>query len=181
MMIGLNRFVNIVCALTILNLLLNSCGKTQSPIDREVFLECKLNGKLHKFNNVTNANDPPSEETVHFVVVAGWEEGNINKAPSFGIMLVSEENISEGTYHVEGGSFPELDADYCLQIFQGDDHIDTKCFSGGRSRDTYFTLNITSIDEWGVQGTFEGLLRDVDDNFIEVTQGKFSAPYNTNL
>ena len=54
-------------------------------------------------------------------------------------------------------------------------------FHGGRSSDTFFTLNITSIDDWGVKGTFSGLLRDADDNYIEVTDGKFSAPYNTNL
>src|SRR5690606_4235792 len=83
--------------------LLTSCGKGDDAATDDVFFECKLNGELHTFNNMTNANDPPSEETVHFVVVGGWEDKDINKSPSFDIMLVSEENITEGTYHVAGG------------------------------------------------------------------------------
>jgi len=158
--------------------LLTSCGKSDHAVTDDVFFECKLNGELHTFNNLTNANDPPSEETVHFVVIAGWEGKDINKSPSFDIMLVSEENITEGTYHVAGGSSPELDGQYCLQIYEGETHLDTECFMGGRSSDTHFTLNITRIDDWGVKGTFSGLIRDVDDNYIEVTDGKFSAPYN---
>lgn len=158
--------------------LFGACGKSDDPVADEVFLECKLNGELHTFNNLTNANDPPSEETVHFVVLSGWESEDFIKSPSFGIMLVSEENITEGTYHVAGESFPELDGQYCLQIYEGETHVETECFMGGRSSDTYFTLNITSIDDWGVKGTFSGLLRDVDDSYIEVTEGKFSAPYN---
>ncbi|WP_231595904.1 hypothetical protein [Sphingobacterium endophyticum] len=161
--------------------LMNSCGKSEDPIKGEAYLECKLNGKLHKFNSVTNANDPPAEETVHFVVVAGFENDDVVKAPSFGITLVSEENITEGIYHVEGGSSPELDADYCLQIYEGENFVETKCYSGGRLSDTHFSLNITSLDDWGVKGTFSGRLRDVDDKIIEVTEGKFSAPYNINL
>jgi len=173
--------LQILTAALLIGLLHHSCGKSDNPITEEAFLECKLNGDLHTFNNVTNANDPPAEETVHFVVIAGWEDADINKSPSFGIMMVSEENISEGTYHVAGGSSPELDGQYCLQLYDGEDHVGTECFMGGRSSDTYFTLNITSIDDWGVKGTFSGLLRDADDNYIEVTDGKFSAPYNTNL
>src|SRR5690606_40787257 len=111
--------LRILIAVLFIGLLCNACSKSDGPVMGEAFLECKLNGELHKFNNVTNANDPPAEEIVHFVVIGGWESEDINKSPSFGIMLVSEENISEGTYHVAGGSLPELDGQYCIQLYEG--------------------------------------------------------------
>lgn len=163
----------------LLSILFKGCSKDDdNTVPREGFLRCKLNGGLKEFNNFVNANDPPQEETVHFVVVSGFEEENINKSPSFGIMLVSEENITEGTYYVAGESLPELNGQYCLQIYDGENHTGTECFIGGRSDGTYFRLNITSIDDWGVKGTFSGLLQDVNDNLLEVTEGEFAAAYN---
>lgn len=144
----------------------------------EAFLACKLNGEFHKFNSGTNANQPPQEEIVHFVTVAGHETDDL-LSPSFGISLVSEENVTAGTYHVGEGLHPELDGQYCIQLFDGNTHVGTECYIGGRGSETYFTLNIISIDRWGVKGTFSGRLkRSGGDGFIEVTDGQFSAPYN---
>ncbi len=169
----------IFLSLILLSVLFKSCSKDDgNTVSGEGFLRCKLNGELKEFNNFVNANDPPQEETVHFVVVGGFEKENINKSPSFGIMLVSEENIIEGTYSVAGESSPELDGQYCMQVYDGETHTGTECFIGGRSSGTYFSLNITSMDDWGVKGTFSGLLRDVDDNLLEVTEGEFAAAYN---
>ncbi|SFC43576.1 hypothetical protein SAMN04487891_11123 [Flagellimonas taeanensis] len=169
----------IFLSLILLSVLFKSCSKDDgNTVSGEGFLRCRLNGELKEFNNFVNANDPPQEETVHFVVVGGFEKENINKSPSFGIMLVSEENIIEGTYSVAGESSPELDGQYCMQVYDGETHTGTECFIGGRSSETYFILNITSMDDWGVKGTFSGLLRDVDDNLLEVTEGEFAAAYN---
>lgn len=169
----------IFLSLVLLSALFTGCSEDDgNTVSGEGFLRCKLNGELREFNYFVNANDPPQEETVHFVVVGGFEEKNIKKSPSFEIMLVSEENIGKGTYSVAGESFPELDGQYCTQIYDGETHAGTECFIGGRSNGTYFTLNITSMDDWGVKGTFSGLLRDVDHNLLEITEGEFAAAYN---
>jgi len=53
---------------------------------------------------------------------------------------------------------------------------------GNGSDGSNFTLKITSLDSWGVKGTFSGKLRLIGGNntFINVTEGEFSAPYNGN-
>lgn len=156
------------------------CGKsnTNGSGNDEVYFECKLNGKLHKFNFHTNANDKPPTDKVQFVVIGGNETEDI-LSPSFGIDMLIPESVKEQTYQVAGGSAPELDGQYCIQLFDGKKHTGTYCYMGGRNDKSNFKLTITSLTKWGVKGTFSGLLSSYDDKtFITVTEGRFSAPYN---
>lgn len=179
-----NKLYNLLFIVSILFILigLSACDKNDSDVDdqSEKYLICKLNGKEHRFNYHVNANDKPAEETVHFVVISGWEEENTATSPGFGIDLVLPEGAEEKTYSVAGGSTPELDGQYYIQHAEGGKTW-TTVYSGGRSTGTQFTLTITSLTDWGVKGTFSGKLRlSGGDEYITVTDGKFSAPYNGN-
>lgn len=158
----------------------SSCGKKDVDGDdsSERYLTCKLNGEEHNFKYGVNANQKPSEETVHFVVIGGWEQEEISKSPGFGINMLIPEGVKEQTYSVAGGSTPELDGQYYIQ-HDKDGKTWTTVYDGGRSTGTQFTLTITSLTAWGVKGTFSGKLRlNAGDEYIIVTDGKFSAPYN---
>lgn len=145
----------------------------------DTYLRCKINGKPHEFKYRVNANDPPSEEKIHFVVISGWETQDTGKSPGFGIDLVLPEGAAETTYEVAGGSVPELDAQYYYQNYSNGQHTGTTVYSGGRSDGTSFKLTITSLTKWGVKGTFSGVLRlSGGDEVLQVTDGAFSAPYN---
>lgn len=123
-----------------------------------------------------NANDKPATDTLHFVVIGGWEKQDMIKG--FGIHLLVPAGAKETTYSVAGGSIPELDGDYYIQNDE-DGKMWTTTYSGGRTTGTQFTLTITSLTAWGVKGTFSGKLKlSGGDEYITVTDGKFSAPYN---
>ena len=157
------------------------CSKSDNKPDngnQDVFMRCKFNGKLREFAFHVNANDPPSEKLIHFVVVSGREGEDIARSPGFGFSLVLPEGAQEKTYEVAGGLTPELDATYFVQNYNGNTNIGTSTWSGGRSEGTSFKLTITSLSDWGVKGKFSGLLKGDDDSLITVTDGEFSAPYN---
>ncbi|WP_345233091.1 hypothetical protein [Olivibacter ginsenosidimutans] len=167
--------------LTVVVFTFQSCKKeeTGSGNTEEQFLGCKINGKSYTFNAHVNANDRPSEEVVHFVVISGWENEDTATSPGFGIDLVLPEGAEEETYSVAGGSTSELDGQYYIQNFKDGKHIGTTVYDGGRTDGTKFTLTITSLTDWGVKGTFSGVLKLVGGSeYLTVTDGEFSAPYN---
>jgi len=177
----LNNYLFIAFTLLILTCL-SSCSKNDGDIgdSSEKFLSCKLNGKEYNFNYHVNANDKPAEEVVHFVVISGWEKEDM--VTGFGIdLLIPGDGVKEQSYSVAGGSVPELDGQYYIQNYKDGKIMGTTVYSGGRSDGTQFTLTITSLTAWGVKGTFSGKLRlSAGDEYINVTDGKFSAPYNGN-
>ncbi|MBB5622822.1 hypothetical protein HDE69_003904 [Pedobacter cryoconitis] len=178
--IKLNRRLSITFSLLVF-ICLSSCSKQNA--DRsdssEKYLTCKLNGKDYSFNTSVNANDKPAEDEVHFVVIGGWEKED--RITGFGIDMVIPEGVKEKTYSVAGTSAPELKGQFYIQNYKDGKHMGTTVYEGGRSPGTQFTLTITSLTDWGVKGTFSGKLELRDGNeFITVTEGKFSAPYNGN-
>ncbi|MBO9618591.1 MAG: hypothetical protein J7539_06085 [Niabella sp.] len=155
-------------------------GGSNSGNSGGAFLTCKINGQLHQFNSKVNANQKPVTTTVHAVVVGGWEGEDTGKAPGFGITLTipGTTGVKEATYAVAGTTDLELDGQYYIQNIQNGQVVSTTSYSGGRTAGTNFTLTITSLTDWGVKGTFSGLLRN-GDNFLTITEGSFSAPYNS--
>ncbi len=134
-------------------------------------VSAEIAGKPHTFDALVSANDPPQEERVHFVTVFGQQAGGA-EAPSFSFQLVSPEGARVGTYH---SGRDELHGTYhpggSATVFQGNG-----------SYGTHFTMTLTAIDEYGVEGTFSGVLQrwDGGDNppMLTVTNGRFSASYN---
>lgn len=176
----LNRRLSVIFSLLVF-ICLSSCSKQddKSTGSSEKYLTCKINGKDYSFNSSVNANDKPSEKVVHFVVIGGWEKED--KITGFGIDLLIPEGVEEKTYSVAGTLAPELMGQFYIQNYKDGKHVGTTVYSGGRSPGTQFTLTITSLTDWGVKGTFSGKLELRDGNeFITVTEGKFSAPYNGN-
>lgn len=173
-----------VWACSVLGLALSACsgsddGSAVVPGNNEVYLRCKINGELRQFNHRANANDGPSEEKVHYVVISGWEGADPATSPGFGISLVSPEGAVETTYEVAGGEVPELEGKYFYQNYENGQNVGTTVYSGGRTDGTRFKLTITSLTKWGVKGTFSGLLRpSAGSELLQVTDGEFSAPYN---
>ncbi len=158
---------------------LSACSKNGGGAshDTENFLTCKLNGQYYEFNYRVNANDKPASDTVHFVVIGGWEKQDMIKG--FGIDLTVPEGAKEKTYAVSGTTALSLHGKYYLQNMKDGKIVSTTGYNGGTSEGTNFTLTITSLSDWGVKGTFSGKLKLVGgDDFVTVTEGKFSAPYN---
>lgn len=147
---------------------------TNPPTDR--YLTCKINGEERNFSYLVSANDPPSEETIHFVTIGGHEQDDLN-SPGFGFQLVSAEGAALESYSAPAS---ELHGNFYIQNFDSDGNITgTTVFTGDGYEGTSFTLNITKLDYYGVEGTFSGLLRlSGGDELVTVTDGKFSAPYN---
>ncbi|MFW0717410.1 hypothetical protein [Pedobacter sp. N23S346] len=167
-----------VLALAILGL--SACSKNggETTSDTEKFLTCKLNGQYYEFNYRVNANDKPATDTVHFVVVGGWEKQDMIKG--FGIDLFLPGGAKETTYVAEGTTALSLHGKYYIQNMKDGKIVGTTGYNGGTSEGTSFKLTITSLTDWGVKGTFSGKLKLVGagDEYVTVTEGKFSAPYN---
>jgi len=152
----------IVILMTILSMVLFFCSGSDdggSQGTQEVFLQCKINGQLRHFNYRANANDGPSGDKVHFVVISGWEGDDMATSPRFGINMVLPEGATETTYIASGGLEPELDGKYFYQNYVNGQNVGTTVYSGGISEGTHFKLTITSLTAWGVKGKFSGLLR----------------------
>lgn len=142
---------------------------------KEGTFTCKINGELFEFNALVNANDRPAEEAVHFVVLSGYERDALS-SPFFGIdLLVPGDGATAKTYTTADS---ELRGQYCIQHVKDGKIEYTTCHTGNGSNGSSFTLNITSLDDWGVKGTFSGLLKVEGENaYLTVTDGQFSAPY----
>ncbi|MDT3405285.1 hypothetical protein [Mucilaginibacter terrae] len=156
-----------------------SCSKNGGGAtdDQEVYLTCKINGVQREFNYFVNANDKPATDTVHFVVIGGWEKEDM--VTGFGINMQSTEGAKEATYTVDSESDLLLAGKYYIQNMKDGKIVGTTIYNGGDVDGSNFTLKITSLTKWGVKGTFSGKLRRLDGNdFVTVTDGKFSAPYN---
>lgn len=164
----------------LLALLCMGCSKDDSSTDNEdVFMRCKMNGKLVEFKYRVNANDKPADwNKIHFVTLGG-NEGQDMLSPSFGIQLLSDEGAKEMSYVVANSSGPDLKGQYYIQNVVDGKVVSSTGFVGDGSDGSNFTLNITSLTKWGVKGTFSGLLVG-DASVIKVTEGEFSAPYNKN-
>ena len=164
----------------VLALLTVSCSKDEAPSgDSDGFLRCKINGKLHEFNYSLSANDKPDDwNTIHFVTVGGHESKDM-ASPGFGFQLVSDEGAKETTYVTANGEGPELVGQYYIQNVVDGKIVSTTGYRGDGSDGSSFTLNITSLTKWGVKGTFSGVLEGGGE-FLTVTEGEFSAPYNKN-
>lgn len=159
----------------------SACSKKSGEAtggDGEKFLTCKLNGQYYEFNYRVNANDKPATDTVHFVVIGGWEKQDMIKG--FGIDLTLPEGAKETTYVAAGTTAISLHGKYYIQNMKDGKIVGTMGYNGGTSAGTNFTLTITSLTKWGVKGTFSGKLKLVGggDEYVTVTEGKFSAPYN---
>lgn len=152
-------------------------GKTNTNPSKERYLTCKINGEERNFSYRVSANDPPSEDIIHFVSIAGHEKEDLN-SPGFGFDLVSTEGAVTGTTYTAPSS--ELHADFYIQNLDSNGNVTgTTTYSGNGYDGTSFTLNITKLDYYGVEGTFSGVLQlSPDGEFITITDGKFSAPYN---
>ncbi|WP_345949179.1 hypothetical protein ABDD95_20245 [Mucilaginibacter sp. PAMB04274] len=166
-----------VLALVIIGL--SACNKNGGGggDDTEKFLTCKINGKYHEFNYMVNANDKPATDTVHFVVIGGWENQDMNIG--FGINMQIKEGAKEATYKADHTSDLLLAGKYYIDDMKDGKVVGTTIFNGGDLEGSNFTLTITSLTKWGVKGTFSGKLKRLDgEDYVTVTEGKFSAPYN---
>ncbi len=156
-----------------------SCKKGGGGADssEDVYMSCKLNGTLHEFNYHVNANDHPATDTVHFVVIGGWEKEDM--VTGFGIDMQIDKGAKEATYVSNSAAGLLLSGKYYIQNMKDGKIVNTTIYNGGDLDGSSFTMTITSLTKWGVKGTFSGKLRLLDGNeFITVTDGKFSAPYN---
>ncbi|MFA6246582.1 MAG: hypothetical protein WC615_06555 [Mucilaginibacter sp.] len=145
--------------------------------DGEKFFTCKINGKLREFNYHVNANDKPATDTVHFVVVGGWEKEDM--ITGFGIDMQLKEGAKETTYTSNGTGNLLLSGKYYIQDMKDGKIVGTTVYNGGDLDGSSFILTITSLTKWGVKGTFSGKLKLLGgDDYVTVTEGKFSAPYN---
>ncbi|SEM73606.1 hypothetical protein SAMN05216436_10738 [bacterium A37T11] len=150
------------------------CSKDDDvePAKDEEYLTCKIDGEYREFNGNVNANDKP-DGPVHFVVISGHETDDSN-SPGFGIDLLVEDG--EATTKKYTTANANLHGSYYEQTNNGTISYDAVGTDG-----TSFKLNITRLDDWGVSGTFSGVLKLGGSNtYITVTDGKFSAAYNGN-
>jgi hypothetical protein len=158
---------------------LSACKKNGGSAvgDGEKYLTCKINGKLHEFNYSVNANDKPATDTVHFVVIGGWEKQDM--VTGFGIDMHLKEGAKETTYTANDASDLLLAGKYYIQNMKDGKIVGTTIYNGGDLDGSSFTLTITSLTKWGVKGTFSGKLKLLGgEEYVTVTEGKFSAPYN---
>lgn len=156
---------------------LSACSKNggEATGDDKKYLTCKLNGKYCEFNYGVNANDKPTTDTVHFVVIGGWEKRDMIKG--FGIDLTLPDGAKEKIYTVSGTTALSLHGKYYIQNMKDGKIVSTSGYNGGTSEGTNFTVTITSLSDLGIKGTFCGKLKLVGgDDYV--TEGKFSAPYN---
>lgn len=153
------------------------CSKSDGPAptpNNTGKLTCKINGTRYQFNSLVSGNDRPSEPTVHFVTVSGHETSDIN-SPGFGFQLVHDD-VKVGTYSTAGS---ELHGEYYWQNYANGQFQGTTVYDGDGSDGTSFVMNLTSLDNWGVKGTFSGVLKLVaGSTTLTVTDGVFEAPYN---
>ena len=169
----------LLAALVIIIIGLSACKKNGGAAtdDQDAYLTCKIDGKYHEFNYHVNANDKPATDTVHFVVIGGWEKQDM--VTGFGINMQIAEGAKEATYTSDGAGELLLAGKYYIQEMKDGKFAGTTIFNGGDLEGSNFTLTITSLTKWGVKGTFTGKLRLVGgDEMVTVTEGKFSAPYN---
>ncbi|MFH6991184.1 hypothetical protein [Flavobacterium sp. FlaQc-48] len=97
----------------------------------------------------------------------------------FSIDLTVPSGAEETTYTALGTTTLSLHGKYFIQEIKDGKITGTIGYNGGKSAGTYFTLTINSFSQWGVKGAFSGRLSLVGGNdFINVTDGIFSAPYN---
>lgn len=137
----------------------SSCSKEEEKPQRDGFLTLNMNGEPKSFNYFVSANDPPRDQTIHFVTILG--QGSSDLTDWFSFQLVSPTHIEVGTYH---DSSSELHADF-------QDFSSTQ--EGGS-----FTLSIEEMDYYGVKGSFSGVLNKISGESITITDGKFEAYYN---
>ena len=153
----------------------SSCKKDNGGghSSRDKYLTLEVNGKPYTFNYRVNANDKPSEKEVHFVTVGG-QNSEKDTDPAFMFQLVvPDKGAQTGTYTTANS---ELHGQYYYQTPNG-----TVTYLGNGSDGSSFILNITELSDWGVSGTFSGvLLRSKTGELMTITNGKFSAPYNGN-
>lgn len=171
------RIALMAVALIIINF--TSCSKSggEAKGTGEKYLTCKINGQQREFNYFVNANDKPATDTVHFVVIGGWEKQDM--VTGFSINMHIAEGAKETTYVVNDDSDLLLAGKYYIQNMKDGKIVGTTIFNGGDVDGSNFTLTITSLTKWGVKGTFSGKLRRLGgEDFVTVTDGKFSAPYN---
>jgi len=140
-------------------IILVSCGGKDEKPSRDGFLTLKMNGVETKFNYYVSANDPPSEDVVHFVTILGLASEDVHDW--FGLQLVSSDHIVPGTYSDAGS---ELHADF--QNF-------SSTHDGGS-----FTLVVEEMDYYGVKGSFHGVLANQAGEMITIENGRFEAYYN---
>ncbi|MDV6169448.1 hypothetical protein R1T16_13515 [Flavobacterium sp. DG1-102-2] len=152
-------------------------GGSTSPA-KQGTLTCKINGVARDFSYMVSANDKPSEEVVHFVTISGHEEDDFT-SPGFGFQLVSEEGATTTTYT---SADSELHGTYYIQNLDSNGNITgTTTYHGNGSDGTSFTMKVTTLNEWGVEGTFSGVLQLTGgEEYVTITDGVFSAPYNGN-
>lgn len=159
---------------------ISSCSKDNDEKvieDNKIFLTCKIDGKPFTFNYGVNANDRPSGSKINFVVISGWETKDM--ITGFSIDLTVPSGAEETTYTALGTTTLSLHGKYFIQEIKDGKITGTIGYNGGTSAGTYFTLTINSFSQWGVKGTFSGRLSLVGGNdFIDVTDGIFSASYN---
>ncbi|GAA4791314.1 hypothetical protein GCM10023231_19030 [Olivibacter ginsenosidimutans] len=164
----------LICATLIMSMW--SCKKDDggaSTPENDKYLTCKIDGEYREFNAKVNANDKPSEEVVHFVVVGGHENDD-PLSPGLGLELLVEDGGATTTHYTSKES--NLHGVYYEQTENG-----TLSYDNGSDDGTGFELTITRLDDWGVAGTFSGVLRlGAEGEYIKITEGKFSAPYNGN-
>jgi len=104
-----------------------------------------------------NANDKPATDTVHFVVIGGWEKQDM--ITGFGIDMQITEGAKEATYRSGGASDLLLAGKYYIQEMKDGKFVVTTVFNGGDMDGSNFVLTITSLTKWGVKGTFSGKLK----------------------
>ncbi len=152
-------------------------GGSTTPAKKGI-LTCKVNGVARDYSYMVSANDKPSEEIIHFITIGGHEEDDF-KSPGFGFQLVSEEGATTGTYTTADSN---LHGNYYFQNLDDDGNIlGTTTYYGDGSDVTSFEMKVTTLNEWGVEGTFSGVLKLTGGSeYLTVTDGVFSAPYNGN-
>ncbi|MDR6942925.1 hypothetical protein [Mucilaginibacter pocheonensis] len=171
------RKAQLACLMALAIMGLSACKKNGGTVagDVEKYLTCKINGKLHEFNYSVNANDKPATDTVHFVVIGGWEKHDM--VTGFGIDMHLKEGAKETTYTANDASDLLLAGKYSIQNMKDGKIVGTTIYNGGDLDGS--SLTITSLTKWGVKATFSGKLKLLGgEEYLTVTEGKFSAPYN---
>ncbi|SDH40618.1 hypothetical protein SAMN05216588_104273 [Pseudomonas flavescens] len=145
-------------------LVLGACGGS----GEQGHLALELGGKAARFDAQLLAQFAESRE--HLVIGGRLDDGAMSDSYDFELWALGGE-IKPGTYSLSGS---RLVSRYAIQHEDG-----TEIWSALSDDDgAAFNLRIDSIDDWGVRGSFDGRLKRLGGGgFIEVSEGRFAAPF----
>lgn len=160
--------------------ILLGCGKDSGITnDDNVYIRCRIDGVSRNFNFFANGNDKPSSDKVQAVVVGGWEGNDVLKFPALVIHLTKLDGIIPGPYSSANKAIYDISGEYYYQVKESGDNYRTVTYAADGNNDSNFQLTITSLNNWGIKGTFSGKFKKENENeWLTITDGEFSVPYN---